>query len=369
MNRLVIGNLLHRPLRALIGIFAIAIEVLMILSIVAIMMGQLNGARNSTSGIGADMIVRPANSSFLSGVSGAPVPAKVADVLRILPHVAVAAPVIQNFNVNGAVETLYGIDFESYNALKPFKFLAGTPFKQPYDLIVDDYYARSDGGHHVGDIVTPMNKIPFRICGIVEHGKGGRKFMQIQTLGQLMAGTPNNASMFYLKSDDPKNEELIRKEILATPGLSQYQVQTLDEWLSLMTPSHLPAFRPALISVISIAVIVGFIAIFQSMYTAIMERTREIGILKSLGASKLYIVDAVLRETALLAFTGALLGIGLTFVIKTTMNANYPTLPFPVEPLWILGTALLAITGALFGAVYPALKAAFKDPIDALAYE
>ena len=137
--------------------------------------------------------------------------------------------------------------FESYNALKPFKFLAGTPFKQPYDLIVDDYYARSDGGHHVGDIVTPMNKIPFRICGIVEHGKGGRKFMQIQTLGQLMAGTPNNASMFYLKSDDPKNEELIRKEILATPGLSQYQVQTLDEWLSLMTPSHLPAFRPALI--------------------------------------------------------------------------------------------------------------------------
>ena len=368
MNRLVIGNLLHRPLRALIGIIAIAIEVLMILSIVAIMMGQLNGARISTSGIGADMFVKPANSSFLSGVSGAPVPAKVADVLRKLPHVAVAAPVIVNLSVNGAVENLNGIDFDSYNALKPFKFLAGTPFKQPFDLLVDDYYARSDGGHHVGEIVTLLNH-PFRICGIVEHGKGGRKFMQIQTLGQLMAGTPNNASMFYLKSDDPKNEELIRKEILATPGLSQYQVQTLDEWLSLMSPSHLPAFRPALIAVISIAVIVGFIAIFQSMYTAIMERTREIGILKSLGATKLYIVDAVLRETALLAVVGALLGIALTFTIKGAMNAKYPTLPFPVEPLWILSTALLAFAGALLGAVYPALKAAFKDPIDALAYE
>ncbi len=368
MNRLVVGNLLHRPLRALIGILAIAIEVLMILSIVAIMMGQLNGARNSTSGIGADMIVRPANSSFLSGVSGAPVPAKVAQVLGRLPHVAVAAPVIQNFNVSGAVETLYGIDFASYNALKPFKFLEGTPFQHPFDLIVDDYYARSDGGHHVGETVTLLNN-KFRICGIVEHGKGGRKFMQIQTLGQLMAGTPDNASMFYLKSDDPKNEETIRHEILATPGLSQYQVQTLDEWLSLMTPSHLPAFRPALTAVISIAVIVGFIAIFQSMYTAIMERTREIGILKSLGATKMYIVDAVLRETALLALVGTVLGIGLTFVIKALMNANYPTLPFPVEPTWILGTALLAIVGALGGAAYPALKAAFKDPIDALAYE
>ena len=367
MNRLVVGNLLHRPLRALIGILAIAIEVLMILSIVAIMMGQLNGARNSTSGIGADMIVRPANSSFLSGVSGAPVPAKVADVLRTLPHVAAAAPVIQNFNVSGAVETLYGIDYESYNALKPFKFIAGTPFQHPFDLIVDDYYARSDKGHHVGDTVTLMTH-QFRICGIVEHGKGGRKFMPIRTLGALM-GAENNASMFYIRSDNPANEETIRKEILATPGLSQYQVQTLDEWLSLMQPSHLPAFRPALGAVISIAVIVGFIAIFQSMYTAIMERTREIGILKSLGATKLYIVDAVLRETALLAVVGAVLGIALTFGIKTLMNENYPTLPFPIEPMWILGTSLLALVGAIGGAVYPALKAAFKDPIDALAYE
>ena len=205
-------------------------------------------------------------------------------------------PVIQNFNVSGAVETLYGIDYESYNALKPFKFIAGTPFQHPFDLIVDDYYARSDKGHHVGDTVTLMTH-QFRICGIVEHGKGGRKFMPIRTLGALM-GAENNASMFYIRSDNPANEETIRKEILATPGLSQYQVQTLDEWLSLMQPSHLPAFRPALGAVISIAVIVGFIAIFQSMYTAIMERTREIGILKSLGATKLYIVDAVLRETA-----------------------------------------------------------------------
>ena len=66
---------------------------------------------------------------------------------------------------------------------------------------------------------------------------------------------------------------------------------------------------------------------------------------------------------------GAVLGIALTFGIKTLMNENYPTLPFPIEPMWILGTSLLALVGAIGGAVYPALKAAFKDPIDALAYE
>jgi putative ABC transport system permease protein len=341
----------------------------MILSIVAIMMGQLNGARNSSSGIGADMMVRPPNASFISGVGGAPVFARTANVLAKLPHVAVAAPIVADFHMGDAIETLYGIDFASFNALRPFRFIAGGPFKGPYDLIVDDYYARSDGGHHVGEKVKLLDKQEFTICGIVEHGKGGRKFMPIQTLSTIVAGQPDKASLFYIRSDDPKNEELIRKEILATPGLLQYQVQTLEEYLSLMSPSHLPAFKPALIAVISIAVIVGFIAIFQSMYTAIMERTREIGILKSLGASKLYIVDAVLRETALLAVVGGLLGVVLTFGVKAYMNARFPTIPFPIERMWMIETLLLAFTGALLGALYPALKAAWKDPIDALAYE
>ena len=368
MNKLVIGNLLHRPLRAVIGIFAIAIEVLMILSIVAIMMGQLNGARTSTSGIGADIFVRPANGSFISGVGGAPVPAKVADVLAKLPHVAVAAPVIADFNMGGSVETIYGIDYPSFNALKPFKFLQGTTFQQPNDLIVDDFYARSDGGHHVGDMVKVIGAEKFRICGIVEHGKGGRKFVPIRTLGKLM-GAENNASVFYIRSDDVKNQELIRKEIHDTPGLQQYVVQTMEEWLSLMTPDHLPGFEPALTAVISIAVIVGFIAIFQSMYTAIMERTREIGILKSMGAGRLSIVSVVLRETTLLAAVGIALGIAATYLLRNALHARFPTLSFQLTGDWVFNAVVIAIVGALLGALYPALKAARKDPIDALAYE
>ena len=58
---------------------------------------------------------------------------------------------------------------------------------------------------------------PFRIAGIVEHGKGGRIFLPIHTLGTLI-GSPDNASLFYIRSDDLKNQQLIRQEILATPG-------------------------------------------------------------------------------------------------------------------------------------------------------
>jgi putative ABC transport system permease protein len=367
MNRLVIGNLLHRPLRSGISILAVAIEVAMILSIVGILFGQIEGSRRQTSGIGADLIVRPPNASFIAGVSGAPVPAKVADVIRQLPHVAVASPAIQQFSVKTTVETIWGIDYPSYNALRPFVFLSGGPFQGPNDVIVDDIFARTGQHYKVGDTISILDH-PFRICGIVEHGKGGRKYLPIRTLGALI-GAEDNASIIFVKSDDPKNQQLIEQEIHAHPGMSAYQVQTLAESLSQMTPEHLPAFTDALYVVIGLAVVVGFIVIFQAMYTAVLERTREIGILKSLGASQTYIVDLVLRETAFLSIIGIVLGIAVTFLLKKVMDVRFPTIPFPIDAHWLIAATLIALGGALVGASYPALKAARKDPIEALAYE
>jgi putative ABC transport system permease protein len=367
MNKLVINNLLHRPLRTAISVFAVAIEVVMILSITAIMLGQLNGNKIRQSGIGMDIFVRPPNATFLTGVSGAPAPIKVADILRKLPHVEVAAPVIVQVTATSGLENIYGIDFKSYNDLRPFVFLEGGTFQGPNDVIVDDYFVRSDNGHHLGESIKILNH-DFRICGIVEHGKGGRKFIPIDTMGQLI-GAENKASMFYIKSDDPRNEGAIREEVKNTPGMAAYQVQTLEEWLSIMTPEHMPGFKPALNTIIAIAVIIGFLVIFQSMYTAVMERTREIGILKSLGASRSYIVGVVLRETALIAVTGIALGTALSYLIRYLMHFRFPTLDFLLTMQWNLRGIGIAFAGAMLGAVYPALKAARKDPIDALAYE
>ena len=354
----------------MISVVAVAIEVVMILSIVAIMVGMVKNASNQTSGIGADIIVRPPNASFISSVGGAPVPAKIATVLAKLPHVAVAAPAIADFNMAGGVETIWGIDFPSYDALKPFVFIAGGPFQGPDDVIVDDLYARSapkGQSRSVGATIKLLNH-QFRICGIVEHGKGGRLFLPIQTLGKLM-GSPDNASVFYIRSDNMKNQELIRQEIHNTPGLQDYQVQTIQEWMSLMTPEHLPGFNVALDTVIAIAVIVGFLVIFQSLYTAVMERTREIGILKSMGASKLYIVNLILREALLVSIGGIILGIVLTEIIKFGIGLHFPTFSFLLTNKWRVYATVIALAGSVLGAIYPAWKAASKDPIDALAYE
>jgi putative ABC transport system permease protein len=367
MNKLVFANLLHRPLRSLISVLAVAIEVVMILSIVAIFMGMLDDQKQRTNGIGADLVVSPSNASFMNGVSGAPMSAKLAEVFRKMPHVAVASPVITNFSMGGSVEILYGIDFTSYDALKPFVFLSGGPFKGPFDVIIDDVFAHAGQGHKVGDTITILNH-SFRICGIVESGKGGRKLIPIDTMGSLM-GAEGKASVIYIKSDNPANDQAIINEIHATRGLENYKVQTMADLISLYTPSRFPGFDLALRVVIGIAVIVGFLVIFQSMYTAVLERTREIGILKSLGSSKLAIVGVVLRETGVLAIAGVLLGIAATYGVHGLLSLKFPTFSFELTVPWIGKGTLIAFGGSLLGALYPAWMAARKDPIDALAYE
>ncbi len=187
---------------------------------------------------------------------------------------------------------------------------------------------------------------------------------------QELTGNQGKASAFYLKLDDPANADAVVAEIKSVPGMQTYVVHSMQEYLSMMTPDNIPALSIFIKIVIGISVTIGFIVIFQAMYTAVMERTREIGILKSLGASKTYIVALILRETAALAVAGIVLGTAFSLAAGAGIHYRAPVLPVEVFNLgWIGKTTLIAIIGALAGALYPAFKAASKDPIDALAYD
>jgi putative ABC transport system permease protein len=367
MNKLIFANLVHRPVRSIISVLAVAIEVIMILSIAAIFMGMLNDTKQRQNGIGADLTMRPPNSSIMVGVSGAPMPVKFGEALRKLPHVAIVSPVNSKLNTAGKIEVIDGIDYDSFDALKPFVYLAGGRFQGPNDVIVDEVFASSGNGYHVGDTIKVLGH-DFRIAGIFEHGKGARKLLPLDTMDQIDDAV-GRASIFYIKCDDPANASAVIQEIKATRGLEEYPVETVDSWLDEMTPDKIPGFNIALEVVTFIAVVVGFLAIFQSMYTAVLERTREIGILKSMGASKLTIVDVILRETATMAIAGVVLGIASTFGVKILMAHFFPTTNFEITGLWVAKAAGIAFMGAMCGALYPAWMAARKDPIDALAYE
>src|SRR6202049_3641660 len=348
MNKMVVANLVHRPTRSFIAKSAIALEVVMVVSVVALFYGLLNGSKESQLGVGADLMVMPPGSAGLIGMSGAPISTKVGDVLRKVPHIETAVPASWWFTQKPG-EIIDGSYLASYDTLPPkFRYLSGGPFQGPYDVVVDDYFAGMNN-KKVGDKIEILNH-QFGICGIVPHGKGGRKFLPLATMQDLV-GAEGRASVFYVKLDNAANADQVEKAIEQTPGMEKYSVRSMQEYLSMMTPDNLPGFDLAIKIVIGVAVVVGFLVIFQSMYTAVMERTREIGILKSLGASKWYIVNVVLRETVLLAVVGIIAGIVISIVTRRGILFERPVLRLFWSNEWVLRATLIAIVGALAGAL------------------
>lgn len=151
--------------------------------------------------------------------------------------------------------------------------------------------------------------------------------------------------------------------------LPHYELRPLRDYLSLMTSSNLPGLQTVIRSMISLAAAIGFLVILLSMYTTIIERTREIGVLKSLGASRAYIVRVIMSETTVLCLAGIVVGIVMSYGARALFLSIFPTLTILISPMWLVRAASLAILGAWLGATYPAWIASRKDPVEALAYE
>src|SRR5579863_3852982 len=185
MNKMIVGNLVHRPIRSLISVIAVALEVTLILLIVGLSLGMVSDSRGRQAGIGADVVVMPPGSSYIVGLTGSPMSIKVGNLLAKIPHVVTVAPVVQSVSTQGAIEVIAGIDSESYHRLSgPFRYLQGGPFQSPSDCLVDEIFARS---HHVkaGDTIEILNN-KFRVAGVVEPGKGARKFLEIGVMQDLI---------------------------------------------------------------------------------------------------------------------------------------------------------------------------------------
>ena len=161
-------------------------------------------------------------------------------------------------------------------------------------------------------------------------------------------GNPNKAAVFYVRTESmPKFQKDVRDEIRHAV-LENWSVQTTEELISQLTPDRMPGFNIALRVVIGIAIVIGFLVIFQSMYTAVMERTREIE-RKSMATGG-GIVSVVLRETGLLAVVGVILGVAATYLLRVLLHARFPTLSFELTR-WVASAVLIALFGALFGAL------------------
>jgi putative ABC transport system permease protein len=118
-----------------------------------------------------------------------------------------------------------------------------------------------------------------------------------------------------------------------------------------------------------VGLIVGGLVIMNIMLVAVSERTREIGIRKSLGARRRDILRQFLVEAATLSTLGALLGIALGIAIAKGLAWKYPFLPAAVAPWSLAAATMLGLVVGIISGVYPARRASLLDPIEALRQE
>jgi len=127
-------------------------------------------------------------------------------------------------------------------------------------------------------------------------------------------------------------------------------------------------YRVAGLNVQAFAAAISMLVILLAMYTTVTERTRQIGVLKSLGMSSAGVAWVIEQEALAVSVLGVLLGVVLTlgarFVVMRTTS-----LTVDIEPRWLLVALLIGLLGGTVGALYPALRAARQDPVDALSYE
>lgn len=361
VNKLVLENLRHRPIRTLLSTVAIGVQVTMILTLVGISRGMLADMQLRARGIGADILIKAPGSSLIGFSTN--FSEKYLPVIAREPHVVAAAGVL--VQPAGGIDSATGIDIKEFEGVSgPLQYVEGGPFQQPLDTIIDTVWAKQKK-LRVGSTLNILNR-NWRVVGVVQSGKLAHMFVQRSVLQDLFANN-GKITMAYVKLD---NSEQTPNVIAALKTkLTDFPILSMEEFLSYLTVDNVPMLKPFIAVIITLGVLIGFLVVFLSMYTAVLERTREVGILKALGASPVYIVSVLLRETALLALAGSILGIVMTYGTKALIETFAPSLNQVIVADWWPISTVIAMVGAMLGATYPGLKAAKQDAIEALAYD
>jgi putative ABC transport system permease protein len=342
----------------------IAVPVTLILTLIGLSNGFVEDSKKRSAGVGADILIKPPGSALMSLSSG-PLPEKLGEALSKEPHVVIAtgtyvAP------LPGGFDSVSGIDPAAFARMSGgFIFTEGHNFQGPDDMLVDTYYARQ---HHLhaGSVTKVLNH-EWHVAGVVEPGKLAHLFVQLHVLQDLLANN-GRVSQFFVKLDNPNRAdemvEYFKKKYDPDP------VWSIREMQSLVSVDNIPLLATFIHVVIGIGVVIGFAVVSLSMYMAVLQRTREIGILKSLGATKGFVLELILAEATFLGFGGTVIGIVLSFVSRSVMQIVAPaSFPQAIVYSWWPIAGGIAMGAALMGALYPGLLAVRQDPIEALAYE
>ena len=368
INKLVLENLKHRWVRTLLSALVIGVQVMLLLTLVGLSRGLLQTSADRAKGSGADIFLKPDTGGTIA-LSTGQVDQKFVNFIGKQPHVAQAMGVLSQAASAVPTNVINGVNIGQLSKMSGgLRYIAGGPPQQPDDLVVDDYYQR-ENNVHVGETIKLLNH-RWQISGIAHSGVLGRLIVPLASLQKLTGNAnPLRVSEILVKVDNPSLTRQVVDHLNHLLAGNLKAISTTD-FVSQFTVSSIPQLK-AFIQVITIVTIfVELLVVFLTMYTAVVERTREIGILKALGAKPFTILDILIRESVVLAVIGCILGIGLSFGVSALIMHFAPaSLTVISVPDWWPKAAAIALAGALLGATYPGLKASRQDAIEALSYE
>lgn len=256
----------------------------------------------------------------------------------------------------------------------------GEPVIQHFEIVEGQQLTSNDTGKimvgrmisvqkglQVGDTLN-MKGSTFEIFGIYETGASFEDAGGVILLSeaQSLFGLGNQVSMLRVKLEDVNKVDAVRTKI--EKQYPQLLAMRSSEVVAQQEDLQLIAGISALISLI--AIVVGSIGIMNTMVMSVMERIREIGILRAVGWKRRSILSMVLKESLCISIIGGIIGIILGILIVNNLAAEIEIpLTVSITPDLVISAFIIAVILGILGGIYPAWRASKMSPMEALSHE
>ena len=362
----VFGQLFHRKTRSVVTILGVAIGVVLVTLIVGLANGQLSERARREASTGAEILVRPAGSGMSPLQATLAIDLSMVPEVRAVEGVAAVVPMGQHLERSKSGfgwKSIDGVDFAEFAVLNGTKILEGrAPVEGKDEVVVDTVFAKTAEGK-LNQTVDFGGK-QLTIVGVYSPESMSRLKIPLADM-QEFYNARGSASILMVKLHDGVDVDQVARAL--GDRLPENQI-ILSRDLPSFYARGIPALNTFLNVVVGVSVLISTLVILLTMYTTVIERTRQIGVLKSLGASRTFIAVVIESEALIISSIGVAVGFAAAVAVAFAIR-NATSLQIEFDPKWVLVTGVLGIASGLIGAMYPALRAARLDPVDALSYD
>lgn len=378
MDNLVTANIRQRPLRSLVSVAGVALGVALVMLFTGLSRGMSNDLKRRSQNLRAEIIfTRPGSMELTS--STANLSTKYVERLQAIEGVESAVPAIRYISQGKSgfgLEQIEGVDWEPFAKMNEIQLVEGrAPHtvdpnvegdpNTPGEVVIDERKAAAND-LKIGSQIKLFGDKPFTVVGIYAPESGARVKMSLSEM-QRELESPGRCQYILVKAKEGVDEVTLAQRIEASPETEGNKIQfTRDVFTSI--EKSIPYLGVFLRVLVGLAALVSALVVMLAMYTTITERTREIGILKALGASRAYIIGVIEKEAILISVLGLLAGFISAAVTGFLIQRAYG-LVFEYGWGWALTAAAIGLLGGVLGALYPAVRAANLDPVSAISYE